>query len=207
VHTISLFSKTLYNLLRSPMSFFDTTPQGRILNRFGHLNMHFVVFWLFLFLPFKDPLQRTTFSNVILWHNPARSHLESLRQRRRRHGRVDADDVARVAEQLDDHRVFSHHHCLHHSSLLDTCGSDSCLLLSHSKVRLLYYSLLDTCGSYPCLLLYHSKVTPSLLDTCGTVWQWFLPFTISFKGKNLSSWYLWHWFLPFTISFKGKTCK
>jgi hypothetical protein len=74
-------------------------------------------------------------------------------------------------------------------------------------------------------------VTPSLLDTCGTVWQWFLPFTISFKGKtsqllsswylwqwflpftisfkgkNLSSWYLWHWFLPFTISFKGKTCK
>ncbi len=117
------------------------------------------------FFVFQDSIQCSSMSNVVLWHNPARSHLESFRQRRWRHGRVDADDVARVAEQPDDHCVFSHHHCLHHSALLDTCGNYSCLLLSHSKVRPLYYSLLDTCGSDPGLYS-HSKVTPSLLDIC-----------------------------------------
>ena len=45
----TLHEKMLTNILRSPMAFFDVTPLGRILNRFGKVGLENLIFWFLLF--------------------------------------------------------------------------------------------------------------------------------------------------------------
>lgn len=42
-----LHSRLLNNIMRVPMMFFDTTPTGRVVNRFAKVRFHFRLYWYY----------------------------------------------------------------------------------------------------------------------------------------------------------------